>query len=631
MVTRPSRSRDAAADVATTATTDASGPTHDAAPGTPDTMNGAVDAMNSTADGALRFDAAVTAAGRGARLDRFLAERLKDEGVSRERVKALIREGRVTVDGVAECSPKTQLRAGATVSLNAAPLSSPLAAESGELEILYRDAVLAVINKPAGLTTHPAPGLRTGTLVHRLLAHFPELAGQPGDRPGIAHRLDKDTSGLMLVALTEECRLALAEMFARHTVHKEYLALVGGVPGEPEGIIDAPVGRHPSLKTRMAVTPGGKEAKSAWRTLHADPGGAFSLVAVRIFSGRTHQVRVHMRHIGHPLLGDAVYGGKGGSRAPAQAPHAPRAVIAPDAAASGVPDAAPRASSMPDAAPRRQMLHAWKLSLAHPLPDKAGPALTGKLAHTDGDDGPVLEFCCPPPGDFFDAASALCRRPLRAVVTGSPGCGKSALLSRIRDRGVPTFSADACVAALYLPGGDGRHLLAARYGERFVPGPKEPVNKAALGAAMREDDALRREVEAMLHPLVFAALQDFWREHAGADLAVAEIPLYLECGRDKTAPPLERPVLIGVHCPFAIRRERLADNRGWDRETIARVESWQWPEDRKMAACDIVVDNTGSLDDLDAATRTLLRDLDRLRQRRNDEAAAALAACWRCP
>lgn len=570
-------------------------------------------------DGARRFDAVVTAAHHGVRLDRFLAERMKEEGLSRERVKVLIRDGGVTVDGRPEYSPKAQLREGDAVALRAKPAASSLDAEAGDLEILHQDAVLAVINKPAGLTTHPAPGLRTGTLAHRLLAHFPQLAEQPGDRPGIVHRLDKDTSGLMLVALTEECRLALADIFAGHDIHKEYLALVEGVPDKPEGVIDAPVGRHPTIKTRMAVTPGGKDATSAWRTLHAAPDGGFALVAVRIFSGRTHQVRVHMRHIGHPLLGDAVYGGGHGGEA--SRTNAPQQLAA---------------SWPPNDMPRRQMLHAWKLSLAHPLPDKAGPALSGKLAnekkHTnsDGRDGHTLDFCRPPPKDFTDAAAGLCRRPLRAVVTGSPGCGKSALLSRIRERGVPVFSADACVAALYQPGGDGQYLLAARYGDRFVPDPTEPVDKIALGAAMREDDALRREVETMLHPLVFAALQRFWRDHTGAALTVAEIPLYLECGRDKSLPSHEQPVLVGVYCPFAIRQERLSKNRGWSRETIARVESWQWPEDRKMAACDIVVDNCGSLDRLDDATQRLILTLNDLRLQRDGEAAQALAACWRC-
>lgn len=544
------------------------------------------------------FSLTVTAPCHGLRLDQLLAEHLKGEGFSRERIKAFIRAGSVTVDGEAELSPKARLREGSVISLAAVVAPSSLVPESGDLEIIYRDAVLAVINKPAGLTVHPAPGLCSGTLAHRLLAHFPELLGQSGERPGIVHRLDKDTSGLMLVALSEECRLALADMFARHDIHKEYLALVKGVPDKPEGVIDAPVGRHPALKTRMAVVPGGKKAGSAWRVLYAAPDGGFALVAVRIFSGRTHQVRVHMAHIGHPLLGDTVYGGT---------------------------------SCSGGGMPKRQMLHAWKLAFAHPLPDKAGPSLTGKLPPQARRDGATLSFCCPPPHDFLEASRLLSRRCLRVVITGMPGCGKSALLARIRAGGVPVFSADACVDALYAPGGDGRHLLAARYGEVFVPDPGGAVDKTALGAAMRENDALRREVESMLHPLVFAALHNFWREHNGADLAVAEIPLYLECGRERQTPPHERPVLVGVHCPFALRGERLERYRGWSRETIARVESWQWPEERKMAACDLVVDNSGTLEQLDAEAKKLLSALGALRSRRESEAVASLASRWQCP
>lgn len=544
------------------------------------------------------FSLTVTAPCRDLRLDRFLAEHLKGEGFSRERVKAFIREGRVTVDGEAQRSPKTRLRERSEISLEAVLPPSSLTPETGELEIIYRDAVLAVINKPAGLTTHPAPGLDSGTLAHRLLAHFPELAGQPGERPGIVHRLDKDTSGLMLVALSEECRLALSGMFARHDIHKEYLALVKGVPNKPEGVIDAPVGRHPTYKTRMAVVPGGKKAGSAWRVLYADPDGGFALVAVRIFSGRTHQVRVHMAHIGHPLLGDAVYGG---------------------ASAAG--------ADMPE----RQMLHAWKLAFAHPLPDKAGSSPVAALPQRIRRDKDTLSFCCPPPRDIAEASRLLSRRCLRVVITGSPGCGKSALLARIGESGVPVFSADACVNALYAHGGDGRHLLAARYGERFVPDPGGPVDKVALGTAMRENDALRREVEAMLHPLVFAALRDFWREHADAKMAVAEIPLYLECGRNHQTAEHERPVLVGVRCPLAIRKNRLKKRRGWNRETIARMESWQWPEERKLAACDMIADNSGTLEQLDAEAEKILRALDALRLNREKEALASIASRWRCP
>jgi len=469
------------------------------------------------------------------------------------------------------------------------------------------------VNKPAGLTVHPAPGRPTGTLAHRLLAHFPELEAQEGFRPGIVHRLDKDTSGLMLVALTERCRLALAGQFARHEVYKEYLALARGVPARAEESIEAPIGRHPTLKTRMAVVPGGKSAKSARRTLFADPRGHFSLQAVRIFSGRTHQVRVHMQHIGHPLLGDPLYGGEKG---PAN----------------------------------RQMLHAWKLSFAHPLPtdedtdsasvcrqtrkaqlwamglDSSGPAPEHKASLTK-DHGKLRHYRCPPPQDFIDTARACLSRSLPVVITGLPGCGKSLLLDFFRKRDFPVFSADAEVARLYQPGGDGTRILRAHFGDRFVPasdaGASGPVDKAALGAALRGDAALRREVEALLHPLVWHAAEVFRQTHEDtAALSIAEIPLYLESGsRYGCDTSLPAPLLVGVSCPFAIRKERLKQSRGWSEDIIAGMEAWQWPEENKMQACDLVINNSG---DLDAFNRNALALLDALLEIRRERLEAVM-------
>ena len=581
------------------------------------------------------------------RLDRFLAEKLRDQGISREKVKELIRDGYVSVGDGEVRSPKYGLIHGDLVRVCVPGMATSLTPEAGDLTVIYRDETLAVLNKPAGLTVHPAPGLTTGTLAHRLVAYFPELAAQEGSRPGIVHRLDKDTSGLMLVALTEQCRLALAGMFARHEVYKEYLALVRGVPGTALGMIEAPVGRHPTQKVKMAVTERGRPAKSAWRTLYADPQGRFALVAVRIFNGRTHQVRVHMQHIGHPLWGDALYGGE-------RARHA-RAALNETAAAGALPEGRSDSFGPAGQAPSRQMLHAWKLGFIRPLCEVAakGLAVCGGGSREDlVPESGMMRFVCPPPADFIAAARFLCRETLRVVVTGSPGCGKSALLEVWNRKGIPTFSADAEVRKLYERGGDGRRLLCARFGSRFVPWHDAPVDKIALGAAMREEPLLRREVEALVHPLVRHAIETFWKEQEarGAALAVAEVPLYLEAnfaaagpercvspdspssepGGVRCAPPRENaPVLVGVFCPFAIRRERLARRRGWSDETIALMESWQWPEEKKMAACDLILDNTGTETELRERALALAGELLDLRSGREQRILADLERLWR--
>ena len=428
----------------------------------------------------------VTPEHAGQRLDRFLGDAMAGlsdadghaDAISREKVKRAIRDGAATVQGRACTVPNTRVEPGQTVTLTLAVPAARVTPEEGELAVLYRDAAIAVLDKPAGLTVHPCPSCPEGTLVHRLVRHFPELAAQEGFRPGIVHRIDKDTSGLLLVALTEAVRLELSRAFAEREVNKEYLALVHGVPA-PAGDIDAPIGRHPLHKVKMAVVPenrGGKPARSAWRVLLADPGGRFALVAVRIFTGRTHQIRVHMAHLGHPLWQDAVYG--------------PGEQLPPDMA--GQPEFPPR-----------QMLHAWQLAFRHP------------------ETGEDMHFTCPPPPDFAALALRLSRRMQRVVVTGSPGCGKSALMRQLEDAGLPVWSADAAVARLYEPGGGGHHLLRGRYGDRFVPAPEGPVDKRALFEAMRADDALRREVEEMIHPLARHDMNAFFARGRGRSAAVS--------------------------------------------------------------------------------------------------------------
>lgn len=522
-----------------------------------------------------RIELLITTENAGQRLDRALRDAAPD--LSRAALQKAVLAGHCLVDGLPASRPDAKTRPGQRVVLQLPRAESALTAEEGHLELLWRDADLVVCNKPAGLTVHPCPSCPEHTLVQRLLGRFPQLAQLDGLRPGIVHRLDKDTSGLLLVALTEPSRLALSAAFARREVRKEYLALVSGLPPE-RGECREALGRHPTAKIKMAVLPearGGKPAHTAWTRLWHTPDKRFSLLAVRIHTGRTHQIRVHLAHLGHPLLGDRLY---------APAP---------------VRDLAPR-----------QMLHAWRLAFTHP------------------GSGEEMRFACPPPEDMPLAALAACRRMRRLVITGNPGSGKSALTGRLAAQGLPTVSADALVADLYAPGGEAAAWLERRCGGN-VSAKDGGVDKTALLAAMRADPLLRRDVEETVHALVRMAIENFWREQEAADapLAVAEVPLYFECGWQNIFSP--KPLSVGVHCPLPLRLRRIMDSRGWSEEKAAALEAWQWPEARKEAACDLLVDNSGPPEALENAARALSADLERIH--RDEEAAQRrrLEELWR--
>lgn len=241
------------------------------------------------------------------RLDVFVAEAAE---ATRSRAGALIREGQVAVDGAAQTKAGFKLRPGMRVDIcipEAAP--SRVEAEDIDLNILYQDADVAVVFKPSGMVVHPAAGNESGTLVNALLKHLDNLSGIGGEiRPGIVHRIDKDTSGLLLVAKNDRAHVSLSEQIKAHTVHRAYRAILIGGMKQDEGTVDAPIGRHPTDRKKMAIVPNGREACTHWTVLERLRGA--TLIEARLTTGRTHQIRVHMASTGHPVLGDPVYGPK---------------------------------------------------------------------------------------------------------------------------------------------------------------------------------------------------------------------------------------------------------------------------------------------------------------------------------
>jgi 23S rRNA pseudouridine1911/1915/1917 synthase len=312
----------------------------------------------------------------GERLDRVLAKRIA--GQSRSRLKSLVLAGHVSLDGREVRDPSHRISAGERISV-AIPAPEPARPEgqSIPLDIVFEDNDIIVINKPAGLVVHPAAGHHNGTLVNALIAHCGDtLSGIGGERrPGIVHRLDKDTTGVMIVAKNDRAHRALAAQFADHgrtgPMRRSYLAFVWGVPREPRGVIDKPLGRHPQARDKIAVRPDGRTAVTRWHLLEKYAGAngepVASLLECTLETGRTHQIRVHLASIGHPLIGDEVYGA--GFRTK-------MALLGPEAAAAG-------------ATLGRQALHAHLLGVEHPV------------------NGDYLEFRAPIPGDLEVLRKAL--------------------------------------------------------------------------------------------------------------------------------------------------------------------------------------------------------------------------------
>lgn len=296
-----------------------------------------------------RHEVAAGADQAGTRLDRLIAAGAAD--LSRSRAKALIEAGHVTRGGATISDPSYRVKPGQTFIIVVPPVAvTELKAEAIALDIAYEDSDLIIINKPAGMVVHPSPGHAEATLVNALMAHCgAALSGIGGElRPGIVHRLDKDTSGLMVVAKNDTTHRALSEALAARDVERTYHALVWGLPSPPQGEIEGAIGRHPTNRKKMAIVArGGRPALTRYRVLR-EFGAAASLVECRLATGRTHQIRVHLAAIGHPVMGDPTYGGVTAVRS---APLGPAA-----------------AQTLKDLG--RQALHAVRLQFRHPRTGK---------------------------------------------------------------------------------------------------------------------------------------------------------------------------------------------------------------------------------------------------------------------
>ena len=529
----------------------------------------------------------VTSEMAGKRLDVVLSEQCND--LTRSYINKLCKEERAALNGKTSKGNK-KCKEGDVITLQVPePTELEILPEEMNLDIVYEDQDVILINKPKGMVVHPAAGHYSGTLVNGLMAHCKDdLSGINGVlRPGIVHRIDKDTTGILIVCKNDMAHQSIAKQLYDHSITRKYHAIVYGNIKEEEGTVNAPIGRSLKDRKKMGIVMDGKHAVTHYKVLKRLKKG-FTYIECQLETGRTHQIRVHMAHIGHPLWGDKLYG-RGGQ------------VLTPPV---------PGVLLKHDPAPR-QMLHAWHLSFIHPFT------------------GEKMAFTCPPPEDFVQTALTLERHMRRVVVTGVAGSGKSLFMRMLAEEGVPTWSADAAVIRLYEPGREAWQALRLRYGERFIPDDRSPVDRKALAAALlpsAESGVDVHELENLLHPLVLDDLERFWsgQEEAGRGYAVAEVPLWFESGWSRKLCGERRPYIVGISCEQGERCRRLLDVRGWSDTLMARMDGLQWTQERKLAGCDKVIANSGTEGALRDKARAFVREMEHW----DAESRAAFLGQW---
>ncbi len=411
----------------------------------------------------------VTPQESGLRLDKFLASRLNDPDLSREKINKWIRQGRARINGQVCSKPNQRVNSGEKVEIDFEKNAKACEGVAGRLDIEYLDSDLIVLNKPSGLNVHPAPSEKDNTLVHYLLYHFPEMRDLDTKRPGIVHRLDKKTSGLIVVGRTARAVDSLSRDISQRKVYKEYLAIVHGIPLENSAAIDAPIGRDPVSKTRMKVLPEqGKQAWSKYRLIWVFPGREFSLLQVRILTGRTHQIRVHLSYIGCPVLGDGLYN--------------KNAVESVQKKHPGLSKLVPR-----------QML---------------------------------LDFIQEVPRDFQRVLLQLQRSRLNVGISGQFSRSKSYLLQALQQRKIAVHSDDADLCREFEPGADGWEMFRRTFGEKYFIQGERSLDKERILARMQSSEQFKKEVLELLQPLLEHRIKQIVQKKARSSIFVVEIPDY---------------------------------------------------------------------------------------------------------
>ncbi len=504
------------------------------------------------------------------RLDKVLYRYFEQRGYSRNNIKEFIKKGFVVLNDKIVSKASTKVLYGDKIEV-VIPKDKGIEPIEGDLDVIYEDEYLLVINKPPNLTTHPAPSCKEPTLVNILIKRYPELKTLDKERPGIVHRLDKDTSGLMIIAKNKDVQEKLKSMFQKREIKKKYIVLVHNILRERQGEINVLMDRDHISRTKMKVYKDrGRESITRYKVITDDLNYNVSLVEAELLTGRTHQIRVHFSHIGHPVVGDKLYG----------RPKKIDNLIIKKLA-------------------KRQMLHSWYLDFIHPVTKKR------------------LWFKVPVPEDFFRVILYISKkRPMCVAVTGGVGCGKSKVSELLSKGGYPLWSADQAVEELYKAGGAGFEHIRLNFGDKYIDPQKGCINKKKLFETMSQDQYFRQQVERIIHPLVFEHMVNFIEMNKSKNMVILEIPLLVEAGWTKENYRGMFDIIVGIFCAENVRNNRLKEIRGWNEEKIKQTIKWQASQRERVMVCDIIIDNSKSLDELQKKVATIKILLRKLRIKR---------------